>query len=242
MSREIVLSRVRTALKGPQNGDGPGDHAAATQRISSRNRNTIPRRASGTRSDVIAAFKTRMRRQQATVKTVAKPESVPAIVADLIKTTTLAPEVRMGSDSVLKSMPWHTVSGLTCRSGPAGPSEQATISRAIAGIAETGTLVLASGPENPVTLTFLPEVHIIVIREEDIVAGLEDAFDRVRARYEADHLPRTINLVSAPSRTGDIGGQLVMGAHGPRQLAILVLESGSADSTTTRVYVKNTDS
>ncbi len=242
MSREIVLSRVRTALRGPQNGDGPEGHAAAAQHMSSRNRNTIPGQASGTQSDLIAAFKTRMRRQQATVKTVAKPESVPAIVADLIKTTALSPEVRMGSDAVLNSMPWHTVSSLTCHVGPAGPSEQATISRAIAGIAETGTLVLASGPENPVTLTFLPEVHIIVIREEDIVASLEDAFDRVRALYEADRLPRTINLVSAPSRTGDIGGQLVMGAHGPRRLAILVLESDSADSKTTRVYDENTDS
>ena len=228
MSREIVLSRVKTALKGSQNGDGATGRTTATQRISSRSRNTIPSRTNGTQQDLIAAFKSRMKQQQAAVKTVSTPESVPAIVTGLLKTGGVAPQIRMGSDVVLESMPWSTTNSLTCRKGPAGPSEQATISRAIAGIAETGTLVLASGPENPVTLTFLPEMHIVAIRDVDIVGSLEDAFDLVRTQYGSACLPRTLNLVSAPSRTGDIGGQLVMGAHGPRQLTVLVLESSSA--------------
>jgi L-lactate dehydrogenase complex protein LldG len=95
----------------------------------------------------------------------------------------------------------------------------------VAGVAETGTLVLASGPDNPVTLTFVPDTHVVVVEAQTIVGSYEEAV--MRLLRELGQLPRTLNLVSAPSRTGDIGGKIVMGAHGPRRLAVvLVGQSG----------------
>jgi L-lactate dehydrogenase complex protein LldG len=74
-----------------------------------------------------------------------------------------------------------------------------------------------------VTLNFLPENQIVVIRARDIAGPYEDAFDRVRQLYGKGTMPRTVNMISGPSRTGDIGGRLVMGAHGPRQLCVIIV-------------------
>jgi L-lactate dehydrogenase complex protein LldG len=89
-------------------------------------------------------------------------------------------------------------------------------------VAETGTLVLASSAANPASLAFLPEFHLVAVPRDGIVASFEDAFARLRARAGPDRFPRAVNLVSGPSRTGDIGGRIVKGAHGPRRLAVLV--------------------
>ena len=89
--------------------------------------------------------------------------------------------------------------------------------------AETGTLFLVSGPENPTTLNFLPEAHTVLIKSSDIVGSYEEAWDRLRAIYGKGALPRTVNLVSGPSRTADIEQTIVMGAHGPRRLLVLIL-------------------
>ena len=96
------------------------------------------------------------------------------------------------------------------------------MSRAVAGVAETGTLALASGADNPVTLGFLPDTHIVVLRADTIVGSYEAACALVRAAADGA-MPRTLNLVTGASRTGDIGGKIVMGAHGPRRLAVVLL-------------------
>jgi L-lactate dehydrogenase complex protein LldG len=83
--------------------------------------------------------------------------------------------------------------------------------------------MLASGPENPVTLAFLPEVHLVVLRKEAIVGAYEEALARIGAELGPLSLPRTLNLVTGPSRTGDIGGRIVMGAHGPKRLAVILV-------------------
>jgi L-lactate dehydrogenase complex protein LldG len=93
----------------------------------------------------------------------------------------------------------------------------------VAGIAETGTLMLASGPDNPVTVTFLPETSIVVLRRDDLVGPYEAAFGQIRARYGRGAMPRTVNLVSGPSRTADVGGRLVTGAHGPRRFCVVIV-------------------
>ena len=89
-------------------------------------------------------------------------------------------------------------------------------------MAETGTLILDSGPENPVTLTFLGETHFVVVAADDIKAGFEDMWAEWRAR-SLD--PRTVNMVTGPSRSADIGQTLQLGAHGPVALHVFVVDS-----------------
>ncbi len=88
-------------------------------------------------------------------------------------------------------------------------------------VAETGTLVVLSGPDTPATTSLLPETHIAVVPASRIVRGMEDAFDLVRAEY--GELPRAANFISGPSRTGDIEQTLVLGAHGPYRVHIVIV-------------------
>ena len=89
-------------------------------------------------------------------------------------------------------------------------------------MAETGTLMLPSGSETPSTLNFLPDTHVVVLKSRDVVGPYEEAWDRLRAGGKT--LPRTVNFVTGPSRTGDIEQTIYLGAHGPRHLHILLID------------------
>lgn len=88
-------------------------------------------------------------------------------------------------------------------------------------IAETGTLVFASASDAPTATFLLPETHVAIVRADQVVPAMEDAFARLRAERAA--MPRALNLVSGPSRTGDIEQTIVLGAHGPRRLHIVLV-------------------
>jgi len=92
------------------------------------------------------------------------------------------------------------------------------VSRALAGVAETGTLVLVSGPETPTTLNFLPEHQLVVLDTADILMHLEDVWARL-----GPSLPRAVNLITGPSRTADVEQTIQLGAHGPRCLHLLLV-------------------
>jgi len=98
------------------------------------------------------------------------------------------------------------------------------LSHAAYGIAETGSVVQASGPHSPTLANFLPDNCIFVLKEENIFAYLEDALQAVQQREAG--LPRALNLISGPSKTADIEQTLVYGAHGPIQLHVIVVQAG----------------
>ncbi len=88
-------------------------------------------------------------------------------------------------------------------------------------IAETGTLVVLTGPATPTATVLLPDTHVAVVRADRVVRGMEEMFALVRA--ERGKLPRAINMISGPSRTGDIEQTIVLGAHGPYRLHVIVV-------------------
>ena len=97
------------------------------------------------------------------------------------------------------------------------------MSHAFAAVAETGTLVLISGADNPTTLNFLPDVHIVVVDASDIAPDFETVMARLRERFGAGVMPRTVNMITGPSRSADIEQTLILGAHGPRKLHVIVV-------------------
>ena len=129
----------------------------------------------------------------------------------------------MAPSPLLSRYDWASHKALSLRQGRAEASDQVAVTGAFAGIAETGTLVTASGPDHPVTLNLLPDTHIVVLRESDIVGGYEDVWVRLRVRYGKGGMPRTVNTITGPSRTGDIEQTIELGAHGPRRMHILVV-------------------
>ena len=178
----------------------------------------MPERARRPHPELIALFKAHLAAQSADVIEVAEAALIPAAVASYLEARALPLRIRCGGDGYLAQPAWEET-GVAVETGAAHADDTAGLSRATAGVAETGTLVLASGPENPVTLAFVPDTHIVVVRASTIVGTYEQAC----ALVAGERLPRTLNLISGPSRTGDIGGRIVMGAHGPRRLAVILV-------------------
>jgi L-lactate dehydrogenase complex protein LldG len=119
-------------------------------------------------------------------------------------------------------MPWeHTALDVSC--GVSEGGDLNAVSHAFGGVAESGTLALLSGPNNPSTLNFLPDNHIVVVAAVDIVGDYETVWVRVRGAYGKGAMPRTVNFITGPSRSGDIEQTLLLGAHGPRRLHIVVV-------------------
>jgi L-lactate dehydrogenase complex protein LldG len=95
------------------------------------------------------------------------------------------------------------------------------ITSAFCAIAETGTLLTLSGPRTPATTSLLPETHIAVVRKSRMVRSMEDAWKLLRD--EEGRMPRAANFISGPSRTADIEQTLVLGAHGPYRVHIVLV-------------------
>jgi L-lactate dehydrogenase complex protein LldG len=229
-ARAAILGRIRANLaKGGASAaagtTAGGQAAAVADRISSlETPHLLPERVQKDAAGLEALFKSHLRGQSATVIEVASEADVPAAVAGWLRQTNLPMRLRMGDDQRLGGLPWAKEPALTLEKGRAESTDEVGLSHAVAGVAETGTLVLASGPDNPVTVSFLPENHVVVLRAADIVGPYESAFDRIRRVFGRGAMPRTVNLISGPSRTGDIGGRLVMGAHGPRRMCVVVVK------------------
>jgi L-lactate dehydrogenase complex protein LldG len=220
-ARAAILTRIRGAL-GVATLDR-ARRAAVARRLERHPRNTIPAQAVQSPADRISRFGEMLTKQGAEVARVATPEDAVHAIASYLSSNNLPPRLRMGTDLRLAALPWREAWDIGRVFGRAEPTDKACLSRALVAAAETGTLFLASGAENPTTLNFLPETHMILIRTPDVVGSYEEAWDRLREVYGERSLPRTINLISGPSRTADIEQTIVRGAHGPRRLFALIL-------------------
>jgi L-lactate dehydrogenase complex protein LldG len=221
VTRGKVLDRIRAAL-GAASLDR-ARRAAVARRIERHPRGTVPARAMRSGAERIALLADMLTKQGADVSRVATPKEAVGAVASYLGTCNLPPRLRMGADPDLAALPWREAWDIELSFGGAEPTDRASLSRAAVAAAETGTLFLLSGSDNPTTLNFLPEAHTVLIAAADIVGSYEEAWDRLRAIYGEGRLPRTVNLISGPSRTADIEQTIVRGAHGPRRLHVLIL-------------------
>ena len=219
MSREAILARVAQALQAPGK-DGRG--AAIQTWLKSPPQHPLPERAKAAGSNAVKAFTQHLETQGVSVTRVAKTEGVPEAVAAFLSNTHPGEPLVAGTDPWLAALPWQPAK-LKLKPWRAGEIPVVGLSRAVAGIAETGTLVLTSCADNPATLNYLPETHIAIIEAATITGSMEQAFAIARAASAPYTVPRTLALVSGASRTADVGGKLVRGAHGPKRLAVVIV-------------------
>jgi len=225
-ARDQILASVRQALKrGPL---GEAAAAGPAQRIAEHKRNLIPRRAAALdHPGQVELFVAMAQEVQTTVERVAGLADVPQAVAAYLAAENLPAEFVMSPDPSLDAIPWRDRPLLRIRRGKAEPQDLVSVTPCFAAVAETGTLMLLSGEGTPSTLNFMPDNHIVVMKAGEVVATYEDAWDRVRARQKErgeTALPRTVNFVTGPSRTGDIEQRIQLGAHGPRKLHIVLVD------------------
>jgi L-lactate dehydrogenase complex protein LldG len=89
-------------------------------------------------------------------------------------------------------------------------------------IAETGSVVLASRPEQPRSLSLLPPVHVAVAERRQLLPDLFDLFAALGERLEL--LPACVAVITGPSKTGDIELRLVTGVHGPGEIHVVLID------------------
>jgi L-lactate utilization protein LutC len=210
-ARDSILARVRRAT-----GGGDPATVAARTRLDHAQPAPVPTAGQAQGEARIAQFIEKTRAVDATASRIASLDDLPKALAEQLRDRNLPAAIRTGADPAF-ARDWGTVEHSV---GIGRLAEPATLSRAQLAMAETGTLVLASGPENPVTLTFLGETHFVVVAAQDIKAGFEDMWQAWRARALD---PRTVNMVTGPSRSADIGQTLQLGAHGPVALHVFVV-------------------
>jgi L-lactate dehydrogenase complex protein LldG len=226
-ARDDILGSIRTSLKrGPLGEAKEGELAA---RLADPPRNLIPKRAVGLdHAGQVDLFVDTAMEVQTTVERVASLDDVPEAVAAYLASQNLPSELVVAPDPQLDGVPWERRPLLQVRKGKPEPADAVGVSACFAGIAETGTLLLTSGPEHPSTLNFLPDTHVVVVRSDQVVPTYEEAWTRLRERQRGraaeGAMPRTVNFVTGPSRTGDIEQRIQLGAHGPRRLHLVVVD------------------
>jgi L-lactate dehydrogenase complex protein LldG len=217
--REAVLSRVRAHLG--VRGDEPGRRGMVQSRLRNPKANIIPERAQRPRTELIKLFQTMLESCGAKVTRVRALKALPEAIAAALRENNLPSRVRMGNDPLFNDL--RAAPGLLeIATGRAEAEDAVGLSRAFAGAAESGTLFLVSGPDNPSTLNFLPETHAVAVLASDIAGSYEEAWAKLRGAYGSGEMPRTVNLISGPSRTADIEQTIVMGAHGPKTLLVII--------------------
>ena len=220
--REAILSKVRASLS--EGNDDRARRAAVEARLAKPPKGVIPARGKLPGDARVDLFETLATKFAATVERVRSHGDVPKAVAAYLRAKNLPAAIRIGADKRLAAMPWDRQKALEIRNGPSDGDDEAGVSHAFGGIAETGTLVMTSGKDNPSTINFLPEHHIVVLEAADIDGDMESVLSKVRKTFGKGRMPRTLNFITGPSRSGDIEQKIILGAHGPRALHIILVD------------------
>jgi L-lactate dehydrogenase complex protein LldG len=219
-ARDEIFSNIRRSL-GVKGSDTIRQQIVS-DRLERAPRGVVPARGQVSGEERLALFKTQAESALATVTEVASAAEVPQSIALFLRNHNLPATLRMGDDPRLKAMPWSETT-LDISHGVSEGGDLNAVSHAFGGVAETGTIVMVSGAENPSTLNFLPDNHIVVVSAKDIAGDYESVWSRVRFAFGKSTMPRTVNLITGPSRSGDIEQTMLLGAHGPRRLHVVVV-------------------
>jgi len=223
--REQILGSIRQSLKRGALDEGKSAELAA--RLETHARNLVPARAASLdRRGQVELFVRMAEEVQASVVRVKSPAEVLGAVSDYLAERNLPARLVLTPDPQLDAIPWGDRPLLEIRRGRAEDGDLVGLTACFAAVAETGTLMLTSGPEAPTRNNFLPDHHLAVLRADQVVATYEDGFDRLREA--AAILPRTVNFITGPSRTADIEQKIELGAHGPRRLHIVLIDEDGA--------------
>ncbi|MGE0154932.1 MAG: lactate utilization protein C [Reyranellaceae bacterium] len=221
-AREQMLGAIRRSLK---RGALKGENAAALQRRIARHpQHIVPARTDVDREGILALFRKWATTYNCTIAEAAGPREVPALVQEYLKANNLPAQAVMADDPLLDGCDWSQAPLLELRQGLPEDKDRVAITSAFAAVAETGTMVFVSSPAHPTSLNLLPETHIVVVKESDVVGPYEEVWARLRAKFGEAGMPRTVNTVTGPSRTGDIEQTLELGAHGPRRMHVVIVK------------------
>ncbi len=219
-ARDAILGRVKRALGKTDDRLVPG--SAADSYLAAHAHGPRPAMP----ADLPAKFMARATDMESTVERIAEHREIPAAVARYLDALVLPASIAEQKSHAgvcwpeFADLDWKAA-GLDIETRPTMGDDRLGITGTFCAIAETGTLVVLSGEDTPTATTLLPDTHIAVVRADRVISGMEEAFALIRR--EKGTLPRAVNMISGPSRTGDIEQTIVLGAHGPFRVHILVV-------------------
>lgn len=220
--RDTILAAVRAGL-----GDHDIDPARVRREAFGLLDGITAARPMLTASSPVEAFAERVTSSKvaASLERIPRVEDFPLAVKRYLDANQLSHEVALQPSDALMALDW---SGLaTCIAPDAG--RQVGIGIARWGIAETGSIVFHSDVETSILANFLPLHHLVLVRAHTIVPYLEDY--ATAALADGRKPPRNVNIITGASGTTDIEGTLVLGAHGPRYLHIVIAGEEAVGTT-----------
>lgn len=216
-ARAEILAGIRKALRrGPLPA---AEQAAIEDRIRRHDRHIIPERVNRSAGELVELFLAKASGVSTTLEEVDDSAGVARAVAGYLARENLPARLVAAPAVGEFGVEWDTVPTLEVRTGNANRDDGVGVTVGMAGIAETGTLLLVSGADTPTSLNFVPPHGIVLLRRGDIVGSWEDGWDLVRR----SPLPRVVNFVTGPSRTGDIEQKIQIGVHGPVRLHVILV-------------------
>ena len=210
-ARDDILQAVRAGLGGGSIDASQVQREAAA--LLADLPSTRPILASADLPEVFAARATTPK-VAATVDRIGSALELPAAVRRYLAARSLRPVIALQPAAALRGLDW---TGFELHPSVA-PDEAVAVGVARWGIAETGSLVFHSGADTPILSNFLPLHHLVLLHARSIVAYLED----YASAAASERAPRNVNIITGASGTTDIEGSLVLGAHGPKYLHIVI--------------------
>ena len=214
-ARRRILERIRSRQKRPSTLK-PAEEGEALQWLGAHPRGPLP----AIDADPIEHFVRRAEQLSSSVERIGSHAEAPAALARYLDAGGL-PRRGVCYDELL-SLDWATA-GIELEARPPRDEDLLGVTGCFCAIAETGSLVFASGRATPASSHLLPETHVVLLDAKRIVAHQEDAFELMRR--ELGQIPRGFNTVSGPSRTGDIEQTIVLGAHGPYRVHVMIVDA-----------------
>jgi L-lactate utilization protein LutC len=223
--RDAFLQNVRTSVQA-------GNRAGVTPPLPERGRVGYQ----GAGPDAVARFCTELSAAGGRAHVVAGPDAAWQVIADMIRTHGCR-QVVVGRGGLIERLeiagrlrgaglevtPIDAVPAQGPRDGFFGAD--LGISNVHRLIAETGTVVMAAGPDDPRSLSLLPPLHIALAERSQILPDLFDLFD-LFSPLATNHTtpPSCLSLITGPSKTGDIELRLVTGVHGPGEVHVVICD------------------
>lgn len=223
--RQDILGHLRRSLRRGE--DRSAAEYSVDTRLALHAANLVPARGRKALGERIDLFMSEAAKVDVTIDRVTTIAPVPRAVAAYLAAHNLPAKITVAPDPELDAVPWRDQPTLGMRRGNADALDTVTVTGAFAGVAETGTLVLLSGPNSPTGLNFLPDAHIVVMTADRMLGTFEDVWTRIRTCGDG-FMPRAVNWITGPSRSADIEQTLLLGAHGPKKLHLVLIDEPGA--------------
>jgi len=225
-ARDLIFGSIRRSLG--VSGKEATRRKAVSDRLAQHPPGIVPARGQLPANERLALFRAMVEAANGSVEEIAEAADVPSAIAALLRRHNLPMEVKRGADPRLAALPWERERTLEVSVGPSDGKDLVALSHAFGAVAESGTLMLVSGADNPTTLNFLPDTHVVIVDAKDVAGDYETLWRKLRETYGDSLMPRTVNLITGPSRSADIEQTLILGAHGPRRLHVIVVGEAAA--------------